>query len=86
LNVAVTEQVGTLDRRERATSTDVEVGNIAVVKPDWDQPWFVRAAQSQLVDRQVEFVALVTLLAGEALTGEARDEDKRVVRDRLPNP
>ncbi len=82
---AVAEKVCALDRRKRAASADVAIWNFAVIQTDRDQPRIVRRSHAQLLDRQGKLLVLIGLSAGEALPGEAGDEHKRVVCDRLPN-
>ena len=83
--VAVTEHVGTVERRKRATAADFKGWNIAIIKPDRYKPRVIWATQSQLIDRQQEFLVLVGRFTSNAPAGEAGDENKRIISNRPPD-
>jgi hypothetical protein len=83
--VAVAEQVSLLDGRERTTATNVDVGNVAVIEPDWNEPRVIWTALLQLPDGQYQFLVLIAPFASKALTGKACYESKSIVGNRAPN-
>jgi hypothetical protein len=77
----LTEEVGSLDRCQRAAGSKIPVGDVAVIEPYGDEPWHVGPAQPDLVDGQDEFFVLAALAARCAVLREAGDESQRVVVD-----
>jgi hypothetical protein len=72
--VLLAEEVCPLNRRQRPATTKIQIGDRAVIEPDRDQPRSTRLAQPQLIDRYHQFLILVTLLSGQAVTGETDDK------------
>src|SRR5215475_8004865 len=75
------EEIGALNRCQRAATAYVEVGHGAVIEPDRDQPRDVWAPQSQLRHGQRELFVLVGLGSGSASARKACDEDEGIVGD-----
>jgi hypothetical protein len=73
------EEIGSLDRCQRAAGSEIPVGDVAVIAPYGDEPWHVGPAQPDLVDGQDEFFVLAALAARCAVLREAGDERQRVV-------
>ena len=78
-------QIGALNRGERAATANITIRYVALIKPDWDKPRLVRAAQTQLLDRQCEFFVLITFVTPKARLGETGEEHQCIAGDRMPD-
>ncbi len=81
LVVSTAKQIYGLKRREHLTAPYIELWDIRVVEPNWDDPWLIWAPEPYLLDRQRDFIVLVAPATSKARTGEASDEHQRVVSD-----
>ena len=82
---AVAEQVGGLQRGQRAAAADLDIGHGAVIEPHRDEPRIIGQAHPQLLNGKQEFLVLDAARPGQAKTGKTGYKDQRAVADRFPD-
>jgi WD40 repeat protein len=63
---AITHQVGSPNRRERAATTYIPLWDVALIEPDRDKPRVVWPSKPHLLNGQCKFLVLVTLASSTA--------------------